>query len=179
MVYISAISSKALFPIVFFHREPHPMPLQLATSLRGCSVPAIVVLQVALSTKVLQGSILVVPAIMPRKETIKTIWQVTHQIISISVIYPLNIHYVIYPHYIHYIHCIPPSYCPTPRRAAAVARAPFLMATTEAASMALPSAMGSLKGTPSSMTSAPIFFWGKKRGTSMGKSYVSWCFFLI
>jgi hypothetical protein len=32
------------------------------------------------------------------------------------------------------------------------------MATTEAASMALPSAMGSLKGTPSSMTSAPIFF---------------------
>ena len=149
MVYISAISSKALFPIVFFHREPHPMPLQLATSLRGYSVPAIVVLQVALSTKVLQGSILVVPAIMPRKETIKTIWQVTHQIISISVIYP---------HYIHYIHCIPPSYCPTPRRAAAVARAPFLMATTEAASMALPSAMGSLKGTPSSMTSAPIFF---------------------
>ena len=29
------------------------------------------------------------------------------------------------------------------------------MATTEAASMALPSAMGSLKGTPNSMMSAP------------------------
>jgi hypothetical protein len=51
------------------------------------------------------------------------------------------------------------------------------MATTEAASMALPSAMGSLKGTPSSMTSAPIFFLGKKGELLWGNpmfQYVSW-----